>query len=497
MGKVTRQGISSSIFIYIGMVLGFINATILFPRLLGKEVYGFCQFMLQIGELLAVFTLLGLPNVTIRFFPRFRDPDTNHNGILGFALSALAVSTLIGAGILFAIKPQFIEWFADEESRNYLPRFYSGFVLLFVFANFNALFNSYATALQRPRVPTFFSEVGSRIITLLLILFFFLQWIDEDTFIWLFTFKMVPITLGLILFLYLIGEWRVRTDFSIIKQPIFKEVRSYGIYAIFARIGSQLINRIDMIMIKALLTWGDVGVYTVFFFISQVIIKPHDGIGKMANPMMAEYWQRNNLQELESFYKRTALNNWVPAVLLFAGIVANLENAVLLIGEDYRAGTNVAVFLGVAQLVHVLNGYNGIMLIHSPFYRFDLMFKLSTVVITIISNYFFISWIGLTGAAVATALTIILQNLIIQAFLYQKLRIHPFSRPMITVGIIGLLSLAIGLVLPRIEWHFVADTIVRSGLMSITFVGLVLFLNPAPDITAYFWKLVRKTGLGR
>ena len=479
------------------MALGFVNATILFPKYLGKEVYGFCQFLIYISELLAVFSLLGAPNVIVRFFPRFRDKDPSHGGLIGFIMTIVGVTTLLVTGLLLLLRPSFISWFGGEGSGDYLARFYGGLIIFFIFTNLNTLLNNYSTALQRPRVPTFFGEIGSRLITFSLIFLFIIQWIDEDQFIQLYTLKLLPITLGLLFFLYLIGEWKTRPNFRIIKQPIFHEMKAYGLYAVFAKIGRQLVNRIDIIMITALLSLGDVGIYALFYFLSQVIMKTHEGIGKMANPMIAEYWQHEKLGELKTFYKRTALNNWVAAVLIFVGIIANLENAILLVGEEYRPGMPVAIFLGIAQLVNVVNGYNGLVLIHSPYYRFDLIFKFITAAFTVISNYLFINWMGLTGAAVATALTLVLQNLMMQSFLYRKLGIHPFSRPMLTVALFSMVALGIGLLLPRVEWHYILDIILRSGTMSVAFGLLVLLFNPAPDITDYFWKLAAKVGIHR
>lgn len=492
MGKITRHGISSSVFMYFGLILGFINATILFPKFLGKEIYGFCQFLIQMSEMLAVFSLLGMPNVTIRFFSRFRDPANQHDGYLGFLMSVVGLGTLISTLLLIVARPLFVNWFGDGRSGPYIDQFYWGLVAMFVFTNINLVFISYATALQRPRVPTFFLEVGGRLITFALILAFYLHWIDQMEFIGLFSLKLIPITLGLVLFLYLIGELHPRINLQILRRPVFKEMVDYGGYAIFAQIGGRLINRIDMIMIGALLSWGEVGIYSVFFFVSIVIAMPHDGMGRIVNPMIAEYWQEDEPEKIASLYRRMALNNWVPAVLIFAGIVANLENAVLLLGEDYRPGTSVAIFLGVAQLGHVINGYNGMVLVHSKLYRYDLIFKLITALITVITNYLFIKWMGLAGAAVATALTILLRNVLVQLFVYRKLNMHPFSIPMLYVAAIGLLTLGIGLGLPRMPGHFVWDILVRSGLMTITFGGLILGFNIAPDLTRYLREMIQK-----
>jgi O-antigen/teichoic acid export membrane protein len=490
MGKITRHGISSSIFMYLGLILGFINATILFPKFLGKEVYGFCQFLIQMSEMMAVFSLLGMQNVTIRFFSRFRDRANQHDGYFSCLAAVVGLGTIVSTFLLILLRPLFIDWFGDGRSGPFIEQFYWGLIVMFIFTNVNSVFASYANALQRPRVPTFLFEVAGRLITLTLILVFIFQWIDRMEFIALYSLKLIPITLGLVLFIHLIGELHFRINLQIFRRPVFKEMLNYGSYAIFAQIGGRLVNRIDMIMIGALLSWGEVGIYSVFFFLSVVITMPHDGMGRIVNPMIAEYWQLDQPQKVAELYRRMALNNWAPAVLIFAGILANLENAVLLLGEDYRPGTTTAVFLGIAQLGHVVNGYNGMVLVHSKLYRFDLVFKLITAVITVVTNYLFIKWMGLTGAAVATALTILLRNVLVQLFVHRRLHMHPFSKPMIYVALIGLPVLAIGLGLPRLPGHFAWDILVRSGLMTVVFGGLLIGFNVAPDITEYFWKII-------
>ncbi len=498
MGKIQRHGISASIFMYTGLILGFINMTLLFPKLLGREIFGFCQFMVQFSTLLTILGSLGMPSVTVRFFSRFRDPARQHDGYLGFHATVIALGTFVVVIALLVFRPLMVRWFGDGRSGTYIDEYYWGIITLFVFAAVNNIFVSYANALQRPRVPIFFGQIVGRLTVLLLILSYYFNWIDRSDFIALFALKLLPITLGLLLFIFWIGELHTRFNPQLFRGPVFREMAEYGGYAIFSQVGGQLTNRIDMIMLAALLSWGEVGIYTVFYFVSTVIPMAHEGMGRIVSPMIAEYWQKGQPGEVAGLYRRMALNNWVPAVLVFIGIVANLENAVLLLGEEYRPGTMVAIFLGLAQLGHVVNGYNGMVLVYSKYYRYDLIFKLITAAITVVTNFLFIKWLGLTGAAVATALTILLRNLLVQWFVYRRLRMHPFSKGMIGLALIGGIVLAIGLLLPRFPGHFAWDILLRSGLMTLVYGGLVIGFRVAPDVTNFFWRLVeRGRRLGR
>ena len=488
MGKIKRQGIGSSIFMYIGLVLGFINSTLLFPKILGKEIYGFCQFLVYMSSLIAVFSLLGLPQVTIRFFSCFRDKENQHQGYFSFLATIISLSTGILVVILILFKPQFIRWFGDGNSGPFIDQFYWGLIFTFILTNFVSILTSYSTALQRPRIPTFFSQVFGRLVTLVLIIAFYYQWIKQENFIWLYSLKQIPNILGLLLFIFLIGELHTKFDFSLVKKPVFKEMREYGLYSILAHIGGNLINRIDMIMIAALLSWGEVGIYSVFFFLSSVIKLSHNGMAQIASPVIAEYWQKNNTKKIDKLYTRMATNNFIPAILIFIGIIANLENVVLLLGEDYRSGTTVAIYLGIAQLLNVLFGYNGLILIHSPLYKYDLVFRIIAAILTVVSNYFMINWFGLNGAAIATLLTILVTNTINLSFVYNKFKMHPFSTSMIYTTFIAAVVLGISLIIPPFPGHFVWDIILRSGGMTLSFGILILAFNVAPDITNLFYQ---------
>ena len=65
MGVIQRQGIKSSVVIYFGLIIGYLNSTILFPTFLGKEYYGLLQTILAATLILVQFVKLGSNNIII------------------------------------------------------------------------------------------------------------------------------------------------------------------------------------------------------------------------------------------------------------------------------------------------------------------------------------------------------------------------------------------------------------------------------------------------
>ncbi|MFK7905450.1 MAG: oligosaccharide flippase family protein, partial [Chitinophagales bacterium] len=86
MGTIKKQSIFSAIYVYIGIFIGYVNVTLLYPTILGPEGFGFTRFLISTGAILGVFGQMGLSGVIIRFFPFFQDKEKKHNGFLGFAM---------------------------------------------------------------------------------------------------------------------------------------------------------------------------------------------------------------------------------------------------------------------------------------------------------------------------------------------------------------------------------------------------------------------------
>jgi len=220
----------------------------------------------------------------------------------------------------------------------------------------------------------------------------------------------------------------------------------------------------------------------------MAIIMPHQGIATITSPLIAEAWKNNAVDQIRDLYKRTALNNFIVGVLIYIGILANLDNIVEVLGEKYLPGKQVAIFLGLAQLVHIANGYNGLIIIHSRRYRFDLVTKLLAIIVGAGSNYLFIQWYGLLGAALATAMTLVLVNLITQAFIIYHYRMHPFSWRTLLVLLIGAAGLAAGWFFPEQDTVWL-DLVLRSLLITAVYGSATLLLRVSPDINRFLLGL--------
>ena len=93
----------------------------------------------------------------------------------------------------------------------------------------------------------------------------------------------------------------------------------------------------------------------------------------------------------------------------------------------FQGGKWVVFYIGLSQLFNISSGVNGAIIINSKYYKYDLYTNILLVGITIATNYFLIPKYGINGAAMATAISVLLFNLIRLVLIKVKMNMHPFS----------------------------------------------------------------------
>jgi O-antigen/teichoic acid export membrane protein len=80
---------------------------------------------------------------------------------------------------------------------------------------------------------------------------------------------------------------------------------SVGGFYILSGFGNMLITYIDRYMINFFLGLGLTGIYSVTNYVGTLVQIPRRAMGKVASPVLAGLWAKNNVEELQKIY------NWV------------------------------------------------------------------------------------------------------------------------------------------------------------------------------------------
>jgi len=202
-------------------------------------------------------------------------------------------------------------------------------------------------------------------------------------------------------------------------------------------------------------------------------------------PIVSEANKNNDVAKLKQLYQKSSLNQLIVGGLLFLGIWSNIDCIFQLIphGDIYIQGKWVVFFIGMSKLFDMAAGINAEIIGTSRYYKIDLFFFCFLSIFGIVGNMIFIPLYQMTGAAIASAISVFLFNTMRFLFLYSVFRIQPFSfKTLKVLGAAGIVFV-INRLLPTLE-PVVADIVVRSALITIVFGVLVIGLKISEDINA-------------
>ena len=224
-------------------------------------------------------------------------------------------------------------------------------------------------------------------------------------------------------------------------------------------------------------------IFATCFFIAIVVELPQRNMAKVINPILSNEFAKQNMKEVENIYKKSSITMSVTGLLLFIGIVTNLNDLFQFIpkGEAFETGFIIVVAICFVKLAVMVSSFAGEIINYSNLYQYNLVFQIVAAMTLLILNYFVISSMGLNGAAISYASAILLHISLKIIFVRFHFKMHPFMKSHITLFIIGILTL-IGAYFFQPEIHPILRIVFRSVLTSIVFIILIYRFRISTDI---------------
>lgn len=493
MGVIRRQSLRTAILSYLGVGLGYINVVLLFPVFFEPEQFGLTRVLIAVIGISAQFALFGMTNAIIRFFPRFKGGDEDkHHGMLGLALLSGFIGTAIVAAVLLIVQPWVIGHY-QERSALFVQFYY----LLFPYLLFEVcyqIFTSYTRALYHAVINVLFREVFLRAGTFLLILSYHFNLIGFDDFMLLFIAQFGIMAAGLAIYLLYIGKFSLKIDSGFLTPSLKKELVRYGSFTMLSSVGALFLMNIDVIMISSMIGLDQTAFYAVAFYIVALMNIPRNALNNISVPVISDAWKRNDRETIQRIYVKTSINQFLLGMLLFIGIWANEANIFSMLPQQYSGGKWVLLFVGLARLADIGFGVNGGIITTSEYYRFDTYANLILIGLTVALNLLFIPAYGITGAAMATGISLLSFNIGKYVFLKLKFGFDPFTwRSAVTV-VLGAVAYSVSCLLPQ-QSDSVVDLVLRAAVIVAIYVPISLALKLSVDVNdlvVAIWKSVKK-----
>jgi O-antigen/teichoic acid export membrane protein len=479
MGIVQKQTIKGSVYSYFGVIIGFLNMGVLAPNIFTPEQIGLTQVLYSIAVILGQMGNLGFVDMSNRIFPWFRDKVTRNKGFFGLGLVITLAGTLLVTTLLVLNLDYVI---TSQSERSSLLADYAGLLpLMLVLIIWFTFFDNYVKILFNAVLGTFLRDLLTRILNLALIVLFFTRVINFDAYVFLYVLNQGAISV-LVLIIYLIrkGEFSVGKFWRYIDRKMAGELARLAMYGLVAGMSGVALYSLDKFLVNYYLGLSAAGIYSISFYFATIIMIPSRSLAKIAIPVAADAWKRGDMSVIDNLYRKSCINQIVFSALLVAGILANIGNIYRILPEVYRGGEMVIILISLSNLVNNATGASISILGTSEYYRFHTWLMLLLTVLVVVTNALFIPAFGLTGAALASLVSVIITSALRIYVLYRKTGLWPYDRKAPLAILAAITAYLISLLIP--ELALIADIAIRSLLIGVLFFTAVYFLNLSDDL---------------
>lgn len=475
MGVIENQASKSTIYIFLGIIIGFLN-TILFPHFLPAEKKGILDSITSASYLLSSVFTIGLPLVTLRHFPKFRNISKKNYGFFGFSVLLTIIGALAGCGFL-----KFI--FYEKVSQEYQTTFY--FSLLFFAFLFRLIFSN-LDSLIRMNYNTVLGVISSniilKIINLISVCLFAFSFINLKTLLMIFVFGLC--SPGLISLFYLIFTPGFGTNiFDFLKRAktlnLKSDIIKTSIFGLFGTVGGVLVLEIDRLMLLDMMGSKEVGIYTTAALFGVIVNVPSRSLRGISAAVISESWKNNNLNNIKNIYKKATLNLQIISGFIFVSILICASYLYTMMKPEYSLGINIIIYIGFAQFIDAITSVNTDILMSSIYYKFQTYFVFLMAGIVILLNFLLIPTFGMKGAAISTMISWSSINIIRTFFIWYKFKIQPFTKKNFKIFI--LLALV-----------YLFAFVLKKFIFFPPLINLVLMMV---FITAIYWTTILKTNI--
>jgi O-antigen/teichoic acid export membrane protein len=464
MGIVAKQTSLNVMIIGIAFAIGGLNTLVFYPLFLSAEEYGLVVFLLASSNLLMPLIGFGVHQTIIRFFSSYNSREEQQLFMSSVILFPLFIALIVGGiGVLFYHSIATALSIKNPVITNYT---WVIFVVAVATAYFE-VFYAWARVQLQSVAGNALKEIFPRLYLFLLLMALYFFELSFHNFIVALVSGYYLRLLMMIVLANRCYPLRVRLHFS----SNIRSILTYSVTILLAGSAGSLIIDIDKFMIPQLEEIKQTAFYAVAIFAATLVEMPARAMWQILNPLVATAVNKNNTNEVNSLYRRSALNLVVVSGWFFLLVNLNSEALFsLLPNEGYQKATLVVLYISLAKLITMMFGCGGAIISNSSFYQISLVFSIVMALGVSILNMIWIPLYGIDGAALATLVVVGVSIVVKIIYLQFKIKANPLSwnlfKALIAVGILYTLF-------QYIELTF--SPLVQIGLTS-TLVSALYFL---------------------
>jgi O-antigen/teichoic acid export membrane protein len=184
-------------------------------------------------------------------------------------------------------------------------------------------------------------------------------------------------------------------------------------------------SRIDIFLLGLLKGNAEVGVYNIGLKISETISFGLVIVNFVLAPVIAKLFAGGEMFQLQQIVTRAAQMVFLFSFPLVLLIFLFGQNVLAFFGVDFLNGNKALIILCFGQIINILCGSVGTLLMMTGHQRFSLYSLGISTVFNIVVNIILTPAYGVVGTAFATAGSLAIWNLLMYWFVRKKIKIYP------------------------------------------------------------------------
>lgn len=494
MGVVIRQSLKGTFVNYIGVVLGIFVQFYIVAKYVDPEVLGLSKVVYEIAFLLSTLALLGSGSTGMRFFPFFKDKETGNHGFLYYYLLFPILGVTLMTTLYLCLKEPIIGYFASK-SPLFNEYFYYVIPMMVVLC-FWVWGENYANIHMRIAIPKAVREVGMRVMMLAIYVAFGLQYIGVGGLIvgFIICYAICMLTSGI--YALKIGDRTLRHDWRFITPDLKSKILKYAGFLMLSTISGNIIQQMDLFMLSGVKGLYDAGIYTMVIYMAEIVNMPSRNITPISTPLAAEAMKNGDTHRAEKLYKQVSVHQMLASTVLLMIVWINMDNIFAIIpnGEKFAAGKWAVLFLGLSKVVYGTLNFGNTLISFSKYYYWTLFIAVVLAAISIGTNLYFIPIYGLSGAALASLITVLVSYAYQQYLVQVKIKTNPFTLAHLRILVILCALFAVNWLIPSFAGYSPwLDILIRTFVVMGVAAVLIYALRISPQISWFIrTKVFRK-----
>jgi hypothetical protein len=494
--SIIKQSIKSSIYNYIGILLGAFFTLYLTPRFLTTEYNGLYRLLLEYAGIIATYTHFGIPLIINKYYHRIITETEHHKGFHFFIFGIPIIGFVIIALLFLLFKEPITRLIASETDYKLVLQYILFMIPIFLCNSYLLIQRAYTAMLGDIIFVSFIQNVFYKFFNILAVIVFIFtgnfqlsMWVIVISYILGVIAIQLKINTLSLAKISLVPSWEF-----IKKNRLARDFFKFFIFIILSNLSTFFITKIDLFFVAKYTDLSNIAFYTTASYFVLFLMVPYNSVLAISFPEIVKLYTLKEKEQLSAMIKGNGMFGLILSIYCFLIIWFNIDFIYNIIpnGELYEKGKYVFLILAIGKLIDISIGSLGQLIVASEWYNYTLLFSIVTSVVGIVLGYYMTSYYGIIGSALAITITTIVSDIFQVLLGYLRLKTTPFDNNIIKILVLTSFLILCCFIFKSINMNQYITFIIKTLFITIIFFGGIYLFNINEETNKLLLKVFRR-----